>query len=52
MNLTDVLVFAGWVGMVTGIGLLSVPWALIIGGASLMAFGLYAAHRSVNARTR
>lgn len=52
MNLTDALVIVGWAGMVTGIGLLSLPWALIIGGISMMALGLYAAHRRVNARDR
>ena len=52
MSLPTVLVLTGWAGMVTGIGLLSVPWALIIGGISMMALGLYAAQRRVDARDR
>lgn len=43
------LVAAGWIITVTGIALLSIPWAMIIGGTSLAALGMYAAHARLQA---
>jgi len=52
MTAPTFLVITGYVVMISGIALLSVPWALIIGGAGLTAFGLYSAQARINAGNR
>lgn len=36
----------GLLAIVTGVGMLSVPWALIVGGAGLLALSIWGALRS------
>lgn len=47
-NLDDVLLIAGCVCIVLGVGMLSIPAALIVAGAALIGFGFLVGKKMAN----